>query len=309
YREYSWYYDELNQARYRPYYGQGQVVKHETLKTDAEGKITISFDTPQDAVQDFEYRVEARVTDASRREITGEATIRVTRQRYFVNLDPKNYLYKPQDQVLVNIKALDPNDQPVQTDGKVQITRDSWYQVWTDPSGKEVRIGSGGTLSELPPDHKDWHLISQGYDHEDVQTTSVKTDPNGDAELRFTPQRDGYYRVAWTSFDPGSAPINAETSVWVCTNATTDLGYRTGGLQIIVDKDTFRAGQTAAVMIAAPTNDRYVLFSVEGDDLYSYQLIHLTGSVKLIQLPIEEKHVPNIFLHASMISDLQFFAD
>src|SRR5262249_51163339 len=28
-----------------------------------------------------------------------------------------------------------------------------------------------------------------------------------------------------------------------------------------------------------------------------------------IQLLIEEKHVPNIFLHASMISDLQFFAD
>src|SRR5262249_22616804 len=104
-------------------------------------------------------------------------------------------------------------------------------------------------------------------------------------------------------------PINAETSVWVCTNATTDLGYRTGGLQIIVDKDTFRVGQTAAVMIAGPTNDRYVLFSVEGDDLYSYQLIHLTGSVKLIQLPKEEKQLPTFFLHFSMISDLHFFAD
>jgi hypothetical protein len=49
-------------------------------------------------------------------------------------------------------------------------------------------------------------------------------------------------------------------------------------------------------MITAPANDRYVLFSVEADDLYSYQLVHLTGTAKLIQLPITEQHVPTSFL-------------
>ena len=47
-------------------------------------------------------------------------------------------------------------------------------------------------------------------------------------------------------------------------------------------------------MINVPTQDRYVLFSVEGDDLYSYKLVHVTGTTKLIEVPIEEKHVPNI---------------
>ena len=32
--------------------------------------------------------------------------------------------------------------------------------------------------------------------------------------------------------------IKAETSVFVATNATTDLGYRHDGIEIIVDKDT-----------------------------------------------------------------------
>ncbi len=45
-------------------------------------------------------------------------------------------------------------------------------------------------------------------------------------------------------------------------------------------------------MLSVPTSDRYVLFTVEGEDLYSYQLVHVTGTVKLIELPIEEKHVP-----------------
>jgi alpha-2-macroglobulin len=62
-------------------------------------------------------------------------------------------------------------------------------------------------------------------------------------------------------------------------------------------------------MIVTPTSDRYVLFSVEADDLYSYQLVHLTGTVKLIQLDIKEKHVPNVFLNGVMVSDHQIYSD
>src|SRR5262249_11054139 len=96
-------------------------------------------------------------------------------------------------------------------------------------------------------------------------------------------------------------------AVWVAANATTELGYRHGGLEIIVDQDTFHAGQNAPVMLHAPGPDRYVLFSVESEDLHSYQLVHLSGTVKLIEVPIEERHTPNIFLSAAMVSDRQFF--
>ena len=53
----------------------------------------------------------------------------------------------------------------------------------------------------------------------------------------------------------------------------------------------------------------YVLFSIEGGDLYSYQLVHLDGTSKLIEVPVEEKYVPNIFLNAAMVSDRQLFLD
>ncbi len=62
-------------------------------------------------------------------------------------------------------------------------------------------------------------------------------------------------------------------------------------------------------MISVAEPDRYVLFSVEGDDLFSYRLVHVTGNTKLIELPIEEKHVPNIFLSGVMISDGEAFSD
>src|SRR4029078_9915081 len=90
-------------------------------------------------------------------------------------------------------------------------------------------------------------------------------------------------------------PIKAETYVFVATNASSELGYRHDGVEIIVDKDTFRAGQTAPVMLSTFTNDRYVLFSVAAEDLYSYRVIHISGTAKLICLPIEQEHVPTLF--------------
>jgi uncharacterized protein YfaS (alpha-2-macroglobulin family) len=62
-------------------------------------------------------------------------------------------------------------------------------------------------------------------------------------------------------------------------------------------------------MLVSRTPQRYVLFSVEGEDLYNYQLVHLDGTVKLVNLPVEEKHVPNIFLNATLVDDRQIFND
>ena len=321
--DYSWYYDDIEQQQGRYYYGGGgQTIKRETVKTDATGKATITFDTPRENYnQDFQYRIEARVTDSSRREIIASDTVRVTRQRYYVYPRPERNIYRPKDKVTVDIKALDANEQPVSTEGTVKVTRDFWYEIWLDPAGREVK-GEELRLLRLkafPPapakGQKPWTLKFRGYQHDDVLTQTVKTDTAGSAQLNFVPERDGYYRVAWES-SQGSGnrgrllpPVTAETNVFVATNATTELGYRPGGVEIVVDKDTFRAGQTAPLMISVPTSDRYVLFSVEAEDLFSYQLIHVTGTAKLVELPIEEKHVPNIFLNAAMVTDGQMFVD
>ncbi|HET6893643.1 MAG TPA: MG2 domain-containing protein, partial [Pyrinomonadaceae bacterium] len=139
-RDYPWYYADIERQQHYYYGGQGQVVKRETIKTDASGKATLSFDTPRENYnQDFEYRIEARVTDSSRREIVAVNNVRVTRQRYYVYAHPQQNIYRPQDKVKVDIKALDANNQPVTTKGVVKITRDYWHEVWLDPSGREVK--------------------------------------------------------------------------------------------------------------------------------------------------------------------------
>jgi alpha-2-macroglobulin len=324
-RDYPWYYEDFGPQWRRYYGGQGAVVKRDTIRTDSTGKAVITFDTPRENYnQDYEYRIEARVVDSSRREITASDTVRVTRQRYYVYPRPAQNIYRPTDKVTVDIKALDANEQPIQTEGTVKVTRDYWWEIWTDPQGREVQgeelrrlLERSRVFPPVPPRGQGpWRLKFRGYKHEDVTTQTVKTNAEGEAQLTFSPAKEGYYRVAWTSGQGVDAardrflpPIKAETYVFVATNTTSELGYRRGGIELIVDKDTFRAGQTAPVMISVPAQDRYVLFGVESDDLYSYKLIHVTGTAKLIEVSIEEKHIPNVYLTGAMVSDLQFFVD
>jgi uncharacterized protein YfaS (alpha-2-macroglobulin family) len=218
----------------------------------------------------------------------------------------------------VDIKALDANEQPITTEGTVKVTRDYWWEIWVDPSGREVKGEELRALQRnspmFPPmtarGSRQWQLKFRGYQHDDIATQTIKTDTEGNGQVTFVADREGYYRVSWQSgqgVDPRRdrflPPVKAETTVFVATNATTDLGYRHDGVEIVVDKDTFRAGQTAPIMINTPDDDRYVLFSVEADDLYSYRLVHVTGNTKLIELPIEERYVPNIYLNAAMVRD------
>ncbi|HKU77363.1 MAG TPA: alpha-2-macroglobulin family protein, partial [Pyrinomonadaceae bacterium] len=319
YREYGWYYDDFENRQRNYYGGQGTVIKRESIKTDTTGKAKLTFDTPRENYgQDFQFRIEARVVDSSRREIVASDNVRVTRQRYYVYPRSEENLYRPKDKVTIDIKALDANDQPVQTEGTVKVTRDYWWEIWVDPGGREVK---GEELRQLqqrsdvfppitPKGQGRWRLKFRGYQRDDILTQTVKTDKEGVGQLNFTADREGYYRVAWQSTQGADTvrdrllpPIKAETYVFVCSNATTNLGYHHDGLELVVDKDTFRTGQIAPVMISVAVPDQYVLFSVEGEDLFSYRLVHVTGNTKLIELPIEEKHVPNIYLSALMISD------
>ncbi len=312
-RDYDWYYEDQNR---RNYYGgrNGQIIKREKIKTDANGKATFSFDTPRAAGQDFEYLIEARVTDSSRREITGSGTVRVTRQRYYVYPQAKHNLYRPKTKSPLTSRRLMRTTNLCKPKARsksraISGTKSGLTQrARSQRRGVETPAKSGRAMRQaFPP--QNWKLKFRGYQHDDIATQTVKTNDKGEAEFSFTPTREGYYRIAWSSADKGTAIIRGETAVWVTTNATTELGYRHGGLEIIVDKDTARAGQKTPVMITTPVSNRYVLFSVEGESLMSYQLLHLDGTAKLIELPIETKHEPNVFLSAAMVNERQLFTD
>src|SRR5205814_2988516 len=127
-REYPWLYEDQTEEQNR--FGGGSIVKQEHVKTDAAGRAHVGFDTPRDLGTDFEYRIEARVTDASRREVRGNGRVRVTRREYDVNLTSAKNLHRPGERAEFEVRATDANEAPVAGEGVVTITRERWVEAW-----------------------------------------------------------------------------------------------------------------------------------------------------------------------------------
>lgn len=291
-REYSWYYPPHPMP-----YGGGTIVKRETLQTDAEGRAVIRIDTPRDGT-DMNYRIEARVVDASRREVTGEGSVRVMRHRYSVLAQPEHYVHSPGSSVSIDFKALDANDRPVRATGTVKVVR----RVHTvQPVPPPVPMPRGGRIVRPQPEVRE----------DVVLTTKLSTDEQGEATLTFTPKTPGHYVIRWTS-DDGSRvadTITAETAVWVAGRSTTELGYRTGGLDLIVDRETVKTGETVTVMIVTPASGRWVLFSTAADDLLETQVVKMDGTAKVLQFPAGDALMPNFFVTASSVFDRGLMQD
>lgn len=312
--EYEWYYRDWEGGRYD---GSDSPTRHETLKTDAHGRAVVHIETNRDGAA-TRYTLSAKVTDASRREVTGEGAVAVMKQRYSVASHPQHFLRLPNERVSVDFNAADANDQPVQTVGTVTVYRRTWEEIWADPAGHGT---TGRELERLrattfPFPAPGWRQKVASYRDEEISKSKVATDTKGNVTFTFTPSRTGYYVTKWTSEDrDGNRPprardlVTSETAVWVTEHATNEVGYHAAGLDLIVDEDTVRIGATMPVMIATPSSGRWVVLTTTADDIEQTQVVHLDGTVKLVQIPIDKRLAPNFFLTASSLFDRALLTD
>jgi alpha-2-macroglobulin len=271
-RKYHWYWPA-------PHPQRGQEVKRETLRTDNQGHATLRIATSRED-GDMLYRIEARVVDASRREVIGSGSVRVGMHRYSVTAHPHQYLYRPGERPAVDFKVLDANDSPLEITGNVAVVR----RRWDEKTSK--------------------------YREEKILETTVTSDADGEATVTFPAAREGYYAVTWSSRDTGGKGsaavrdlVTAETTVWVSDSRSIDIGYRSGGLEIIVDKESFRAGATATAMVVTQSSGRWVVLSSSAANILETEVLHLSGTVKLVQFKLDERHVPSFHITASSVFD------
>ncbi len=95
------------------------------LKPD--GTYDVEFDTAPAlrdlGDRDHRYTIEAEVRDASRRTITGQGDIKVTRQQFYAFAETKNGWYSPQEDAFVDVRTLTADNTPLATKGKVTVYR------------------------------------------------------------------------------------------------------------------------------------------------------------------------------------------
>ncbi len=305
---------EDRSERLRPAPGPGsRIVKSETVRTGPDGTATIRFPTPLDAPEDLRYAITARVEDATGRQVVGSGDLVVGRQSYFAELTPSRHVAVPGDRIDVTLETKDGNNRRVPAKGVLAISRRRWVEIWLDPQGHEV---SGAALDKwrqgvFPPGGQPgWRLVRQEYVDEKVDQVPISTDAEGRGAYRFLAAGEGFYRLAWSSPDEDGPPVTTEANVWVSTTAGGTIGYRSGGVGIIVDPAAPARNGKVPVLITTDSSNRDVLFSVHAEgNLFRAEVVHLDGDSKLVELDHDERFVPNVFVSVAAIRGLEYFAE
>jgi len=258
------------------WYGYSNFLGEGRGKTDENGLWRFTVAT-QPTEQPLSYSVEVDVTDVSSRHVSSSASFMVTPALISLNVRALAYLVGPNQSVDFSASAKTYEGHPVQAHLRVTIE-------------EEVYSQKTYTVSYKP-----------------AETFTVATDHMGRATFRFAFPKPGYWRVTATTTDERGNTAKGQSWVWVWREGYSwEITYRV--LDVEFDKKSYRPGDTARLIVKSPAPGASLLFSVEGQDIYSSRVIPVGGSVEVIELPVTNFYAPKVFISTILIHNGQFYS-
>ena len=76
-------------------------------------------------------------------------------------------------------------------------------------------------------------------------------------------------------------------------------------IELIADKDEYEVGDIAEILVPSPfQGDVKALVTIERGDILEYRLVTLTSNSDIIEIPITERYVPNVFLSIVLVKGM-----
>lgn len=267
----------------------GDYISEGTAQTDANGEAIVEIDTKRSTFEadhpwDYErydrtYKIQAEVTDISRLAVIGSGGVSVTGGEFGMFLKADSYVAKVGDPIGAELTAVAYNDhKPVANQAiKVQLYRRKYDRNRGEYKGVDI--------------------------YEDV---TVTTDAKGHAHVQFKTKPEFVtddYNIIAIAEDNQHNRIVDESYIWIVSDrypyALNANDAQKEALTIKLDKEVYKAGDTAKVMITAPVTGKegaQAIVSVEGRKLYSYQVVNMTATGRMVEIPLKVDYAPNVFV-------------
>jgi alpha-2-macroglobulin len=254
---------------------------------NSDGRFELLFDTapwkdePGDGSR---FTVQADVTDASRRTISGEDEVVVARRALALDVTSKRRFARVGETVELELQSVLTSGAGVAVKGEIKTSL-----VKTKAGGRP-----GETIEELSP----------------LDAFPAATDEKGLGFFRTVFDSPGYYSVRFEARDAFEQLCFAEVRFWVHGPGFRADGFEMKNLELIAERRTWKKGETALVLVHANLPDCAVFFTVEaGRRVIASQTLRLSGKTALLEIPIGDEHAPNVHLHAITVRDGGFFEE
>jgi uncharacterized protein YfaS (alpha-2-macroglobulin family) len=264
--------DDSGDADYN--YDETEQQEHEGV-LDANGRLTVTVPTAVDGKHnDQDYRIEARVTDAANREVSGHSTVLATYGSFRLKVEPTSYVFEPGQSPKVKVTAQDYDGKPVQTAVHIAVNLRKWDSVTHK-------------LADMP-----------------VTSRDVVTSSDGTALADFVITSSGDFSVTASAETPERRTVEGRTWIWIWNNAGEWYNQNTQA-QIVADKKSYQVGDVAHLLLVTGLPESWAVVTAEGDSVQSRQLIHATEQNFAFDIPITTKAQPNLVISAVIVHDDQ----
>ena len=147
----------------------------------------------------------------------------------------------------------------------------------------------------------DWDMKDGRYHTKelDPQTCDVIAAPAAQP-CHFATATPGTYRLVATIADTRGRPNRTELTYWVAGGAT---GTPRVDVAMIPDRDTYAVGDTAHVLVAPPFYPAEGLVTWRRSGIAKTERVTFTAPSTIIDVPITEALVPNVFLHVDVVGE------
>ncbi|MEW5853843.1 MAG: Ig-like domain-containing protein [Myxococcota bacterium] len=248
-------------------------------QTAADGSITLQAVMGAEVMKGPDNAVfEVTTVDPSGQAVTGRATVLVHPGEFYLGLRSQRSMVQAGSPIDVEAVALKPDGTPASTTARGVLFRREYKAV--------KQQGVGDAMETLQT-------------HEDVEVTSCELKDLGKdpRKCSLTPPSAGLYILSVVGKDTRGNPLRSSTVLWVYGPGEAPWSVDdTLAVKLVADKSSYKPGEVARVLIQNPFPKAHALVTVERGGVAVRQVMELTGSAPTVEIPIEEKHIPNVYV-------------
>lgn len=232
----------------------------------------------------------ANVTDVGGNLVSGNTNVVVHQSLLYAGIRSEEYIGKQGEEQSFEVVALDWESNPLANQSMtVDFVEREWLSVQEQDDQGMLRWVS--SVKETPIKNN----------------VAVVTDGEGKAKVSFAPPKGGTYKAIVTVKDEQGHIHQASTYIWVTSNDYISWRQTNNrSFNLIPDKDSYKPGETAEIMIAQPfQNDVYALVTSERGHIYQKEVLLLKGNSNVYKLPITKEMAPASYISVVVVSGAQ----
>ena len=250
---------------------------------DRAGEIALSIPTPIDAGRPYRYTLEADVEDVSRQRIANRAELLVHPAPWYIGIRRMPYFVDQNTGVQTAIIAVTPEGQPV---AGVPVTVTLHQIHWNS-----VRRAEGGGFYTWDTEQR---IVDAGS-----WTVRTATEP---VPLSVPLPAGGSFVLTARAQDAEGRSTKTVTQFYgVGAGYTAWRRYDHNRIDLTPERQTYKPGDTARIMIQSPWEQATALLTTEREGVRTHRRFALTSTQQTVTVPITDADIPNIYVSILLI--------